>query len=286
MVMLNKIIFHITFFPFLIFSSICFAQDNIPELSHAVTYEDGVDVSEYLVSEKLDGVRAFWDGEHLISRQGNFFNAPEWFVADFPPVQLDGELWVARNRFEDVVSIVRKKTPVDSEWRNVKYMVFELPRTDGTFAERYDEMKSIAAKADVQHLRVIEQYSLSDSDALQQKLNEVVSAGGEGLMLHRADSLYVSGRTGDIVKVKKHYDAEATVLEHIPGKGKYTNMLGSLLVENEEGVVFKIGTGFSDAERADPPPIGTLITYKYMGKTERGVPRFASFLRVRSDLDI
>ncbi|HID83191.1 MAG TPA: DNA ligase [Chromatiales bacterium] len=260
------------------------ADTVTPALTLAKIYHEGIDVSQYWVSEKLDGVRAYWDGEKLMSREGNVFAAPEWFIENFPAYPLDGELWLGRNQFEQLVSIVRKQMPVESEWRNVRYMVFELPDETDTFTKRYSLLKQRLTQLNNPYLNVIKQYRLKDHAALMKNLEEVVQAGAEGLMLHRADAPYQTTRTDDLLKVKPYFDAEARVIAYLPGKGKYRNMMGALLVETEEGKRFKIGTGFSDAERENPPPIGSVVTYKYHGLTRKGVPRFASFLRVRNDI--
>jgi DNA ligase-1 len=100
-------------------------------------------------------------------------------------------------------------------------------------------------------------------------------------MLHRGSSLYVGKRNGDLLKLKPYEDAEAVVIKHLPGKGKFTNMMGAIIVEIPEGKQFKIGTGFTHKERYNPPEIGSTITYQYRGKSKNGIPRFASFLRIR-----
>jgi len=250
-------------------------------LMHANTYQEGVDISQYWASEKLDGVRAYWDGDHLLSRQGNIYPAPSWFTAGFPDRPLDGELWLARSTFEQLVSIVRTEDPNNQRWKQVKYMVFDLPGSDAVFAKRISMLKRLFSSLNNPYIHLIDQYRIKDHAALMEKLDKVTAAGGEGLMLHHGDAHYHAGRTGDLLKVKLYQDAEAHVLEHIPGKGKFTGMLGALLVKTEDGKQFRIGTGFSNVERKNPPPIGSLITYKYLGKTRNGIPRFASFLRIR-----
>lgn len=120
---------------------------------------------------------------------------------------------------------------------------------------------------------------MADDAALQRKLAEVVAAGGEGLMLHQAIAPEVSGRSPMLRKLKPLQDAEAVVVEHIPGKGRLADRLGALQVQTPDGKRFQVGTGFSDAQRAQPPAVGTRITYTYRGLTGQGVPRFASFLR-------
>ena len=240
-----------------------------------------IDPTPYLVSEKYDGVRGLWDGQTLRSRAGNVIAAPAWFLAKLPKQPLDGELWVGRGQFEKLSGYVRKAMPQDDEWRQIKYMVFELPDALGTFAERYEQLKRVVAQARFAQLVAVEQFRLADNAALQSKLKEIVKAGGEGLMLHRADALYVTGRNDALLKLKPLDDAEATVIGYVPGKGKYEGKMGALQVETADGKRFQIGTGFTDIVRANPPAIGTLVTYTYRGFTKNGLPRFTSYMRVR-----
>ena len=252
-----------------------------PPLLLAKPYTDDIDVRDYWVSEKLDGVRAYWDGRRLLSRRGNVFQAPAWFTEGFPPHPLDGELWLGRGAFEATVSAVRKQRPVAAEWRQLSYQVFELPGAAGDFSQRLARLERIVAAVNSPYLKLIPQQRFENQAALQRKLDEVVAGGGEGLMLHRADSLYQTGRGDALLKLKTYEDAEATVIAHLPGKGRNLGRLGALLVEMPDGKQFKIGSGFSDQERDNPPPIGALVTYKYYGLSRRGIPRFASFLRIR-----
>ena len=252
-----------------------------PPLLLAKPYTDDIDVRDYWVSEKLDGVRAYWDGRRLLSRRGNVFQAPAWFTEGFPPHPLDGELWLRRGAFEATVSAVRKQRPVAAEWRQLSYQVFELPGAAGHFTRRLARLERIVAAVNSPYLKLIPQQRLKDQAALQRKLDEVVAGGGEGLMLHRADSLYETGRGNALLKLKTYEDAEAVVIAHLPGKGRNLGRLGALLVEMPDGKQFKIGSGFSDQERENPPSVGALVTYKYYGLSRRGIPRFASFLRIR-----
>lgn len=252
-----------------------------PDVLLAHTAPANIDPAPYLVSEKFDGIRALWDGHALRTRAGNAIAAPAWFVEKLPKQPLDGELWLARGQFEKLVSVVRKATPQDDEWKQVKYLIFELPGAPGTFAQRYDEIKRLTAQAGFAQLIAVEQFRLANNAALKRKLDDIVRAGGEGLMLHRADAPYVTGRNDALLKLKPLDDAEATVIAHVPGKGKYQGKLGALHVETAEGKRFHIGTGFTDAQRTAPPPVGAQVTYTYRGLTKNGLPRFASFLRLR-----
>ena len=273
-------------FRVLVVCLVCWAawvRAEMPALLLAETYRGQVDVTQYLVSEKFDGVRAYWNGRQLISRGGNVIQAPQWFTAGLPVRQLDGELWLGAGRFEEMSGLARRALPDDDAWRQVSYLVFELPDGEGTFIERFSQLQALARSAGAPWLRVVEQTRVSSRMVLMRRLDAVISAGGEGLMLHRADAPYLTGRSDVLLKVKRWHDAEAVVVAHVPGKGKYRGALGALRVRAEDGREFLLGTGFTDRQRRSPPPVGSTVTYRYRELTARGIPRSASFWRVRAD---
>jgi DNA ligase-1 len=254
-----------------------------PEMLLAEVYAADVDVSQYWVSEKFDGVRVQWDGRALRFRGGGLVPAPAWFTANFPAVPLDGELWIARDRFDALSGTVRKIEPVDAEWRQVRYLIFELPGAAADFSERVRQMQTIVELAAVPWLQAVEQTRVADRDELMKRLDAVVRAGGEGLMLHRADAPYLTGRSDALLKLKPWQDAEAVVIGYTPGKGKYAGLTGALEMEMPDGRRFRIGSGLTDPLRRQPPPIGTRVTYRYQQLTKNGLPRFPRYLRVRED---
>ena len=260
------------------------AISKAPPVALANVYEEGVDLTAYWVSEKLDGIRGLWDGKTMFTRRGNRIAMPSWFVREFPATALDGELWIGRGRFEAVSGAVRREIPDDLAWREVRYMVFDLPGHPGPFDERLRVLQSLVERTDTPHLELIGQFRIASHGELMAELERVVALGGEGLMLRRADSRHRAGRSDDLLKVKPYEDAEAVVIAHLPGKGKFEGMLGSLLVETPAGRRFKLGTGFTDAERRDPPEPGATVTYRHRGRTANGTPRFASFVRVREGI--
>jgi len=254
-----------------------------PDIMLAKIYQQGIiDVSQYWVSEKLDGVRARWDGEQLLSRGGHVFAAPEWFTKNFPAIPLDGELWMGRKRYEDTSSVVRKHQPHEG-WRDVRFMVFDIPEHGGTFNDRVSAMKDLAAQVHSPYLAIIKQETFDTEEALKQRLQSVLNQSGEGLMLHKKTARYLSGRSQDLLKLKPYTDAEATVIGYRPGKGKYAGLVGSLKVRTDEGIVFYIGTGLSDKQRHHPPPLHSQITFRHQGFTKKGIPRFPIFLRIRNE---
>jgi DNA ligase-1 len=256
------------------------AQAAPPPLLLANDFDDAdVDVSRYWVSEKYDGVRAYWDGQRLITRAGNPIHAPAWFVRGWPAEPLDGELWAGRGQFEQVTATVRDLDPDDIAWRDIRFMVFDLPAHGGVFSARLETLRSVLAPLRIDWLRAVTQSRVADDLSLHRQLETVAAAGGEGLMLHRDDSLYRAERSDDLLKLKPHQDAEARVIAHVPGQGKYLGMLGALLVRTADGSQFRIGTGFTDAQRRNPPAVGSWITYSHDNVTARGIPRFARFLR-------
>lgn len=254
-----------------------------PSLMLAGKWRDRPDVAHYLVSEKLDGVRARWDGRRLISRAGYVIPAPAWFTHAWPQHALDGELWSSRGNFDTISAIVRRTPADDAQWRTLRFMAFDLPAHPGTFEQRFATMRELIHGTDHPYLAVIAQQRFTDSAALHAHLRRVVAAGGEGLMLHHQDNPYRSGRSEGLLKLKPFDDAEARVVGYIPGKGKYEGMVGALQMQADDGRRFRIGSGLNDAQRAHPPAIGSLVTYRYNGLTVHGLPRFARFLRIREE---
>jgi DNA ligase-1 len=263
----------------------------VPTTSHAGTrslmlanvYRPDVSLADYWVSEKYDGVRGYWDGQQLWTRNGHRIHAPAWFTAGWSSQPLDGELWAGRDRFTTASSTVAKDTPDDAAWRQMRYMVFDLPAHPGSFDERLPALARELSQHALPWLQAVAQRKMADDLALQTLMRDTVRAGGEGLVLHRGGSAYRGERSDDLLKLKEQLDAEATVIGHVPGKGKYEGQVGALLVQTTDGVKFRLGSGLRDAERASAPPVGSQVTYRYTGLHPNGAPRFASFLRVRED---
>lgn len=254
---------------------------DAPALLLAQNYSNKFDPSAYLVSEKLDGVRAVWDGTQLRFRSGRMIHAPAWFTAGFPKHPLDGELWMGRQSFERLSAAVRRGEAIDAEWKNITYQLYELPNGDGDFSARVQTLETSVKNSGVAWLHVLPQRRVADKAALKLMLDGIVHAGGEGLMLHRFDAQWQTGRSEILLKLKPQLDAEAEVIAHEPGQGKYKGMLGALMVVTPDGQRFRLGTGLSDEQRRNPPKIGSTITYRYRDLTSAGLPKFASFLRVR-----
>ncbi len=264
------------------------AAEVKPPLMLANVYSPSVALADYWVSEKYDGVRGYWDGQKLLTRGGQPINAPAWFTANWPKTPMDGELWAGRGQFQQAMSTVRQQSPNDAAWRSIRFMVFDLPADPGPFTERLSTLNNVVAKLAVPWVQAVAQNKVASHAALQSQLKQITKAGAEGLMLHRGSSLYKGVRNDDLLKVKTHDDAEAKVIAHIPGKGKYAGQMGALLVEipaadGKAAKRFKLGTGFTDAQRANPPAVGSQVTYRYRGLNDSGLPRFASFMRIRED---
>ena len=257
-----------------------------PDVLLAKVYDESKhgNIENYLVSEKFDGVRAIWTGDKFVTRKGNAINAPSWFTEALPQVWLDGELWIKRNNFARVSGIVRTKIPNNHDWQSVAYQVFDMPDPSIPFSARYQNYSQLVEELNLPHIKAVKQHSFNSLQSLTSYFKGVTTQGAEGVMLHLASAKYKSGRSDALLKLKPYLDAEAVVIEHLPGKGKYQGMLGAIKVKTSDGQEFKIGTGFSDVQRKSPPLIGSTVTYRYHGLTKNGLPRFASFLRVRESL--
>jgi DNA ligase-1 len=258
------------------------AAAEAPPLQHAEVYSGSETITGWLMSEKLDGIRGVWTGERLVTRKGRTIHAPVWFVANLPPFALDGELWRRREDFNFVQNTVLDDAPSEA-WREITYNIFEVPGAAGDFRTRLATAAAWFRRHPVAHVRLVEQIECRGPEHLQQFLNTIEALGGEGVMVKDPRPDFHAGRSPFMLKVKNFADMEGRVIAHNPGKGAFDGMLGSLTLRLDSGVVFNLGTGFTHSERRHPPPIGAVVTFKYQGLTQNGVPRFASFLRIRKD---
>ena len=250
-----------------------------PKLLLLQTYKDQ-NISGWVMSEKLDGIRAYWNGEILLSRSGRVIHAPQWFLKDYPPFAIDGELWSKRKDFENISSIVRDKHPGDG-WKQIKHYIFDVPNAHGDLHERLASLEHYLREHNTKSIKVLEQKRIDTKEEVFHYLHELEREGAEGLVVRDPKSAYVFGRTTKALKVKSFHDAECRVVEKIEGKGKYKGLLGSLLCELPNGIRFKIGSGFTQQERENPPTVGDIVTFKYKEFTKYHKPRFPVFLRVR-----
>lgn len=236
------------------------------------------DPTGWLMSEKLDGVRAVFDGKRLFTRNGNEIHAPQWFIDALPAMPLDGELWMGRGRFQETVGAVRKLVPNDDEWASITYQVFELPEADCKFSQVVNLSAESLHNNPV--ARVVQQHTCLGVAHLRAFCDTIVAEQGEGVMLRDPDSFYEPGRSEDLLKFKPVYTDEARVVGHEAGKGRNTGKCGALLCDYQ-GKVFRVGSGLNDELRENPPALGALITFQYGGLTDGGTPRFPTFVVVR-----
>ncbi|WP_416191439.1 DNA ligase [Neisseria sp. CCUG12390] len=264
----------IPIFTLLFISSRLFAAD----LLLAQEYTDQ-DIQGWAMSEKLDGVRAYWNGTQLISRQGYAFTPPAGYTRQFPPYPLDGELFSTRGQFEQISAAVRSAS---GDWQNIKLHVFDVPKAGGNLYQRLDVAKQWLQLYPAAPIAVIEQIPVENTRQAQDFLKQVEAQGGEGVMLRNPEQRYTGGRSSQLLKLKSQHDAECIVTRHYEGKGKNQGRLGAVGCRNQYGE-FRIGSGFKDAERDNPPPVGSTITYRYRGFTQKGTPKFATFVRIRDE---
>lgn len=246
----------------------------------ASKFDGTQDIKGWIMSEKLDGVRCLWDGETMRTRNGNLFYPPEFFVKDFPKdMILDGELFMDRGEFQKTVSVVRRQDKNDG-WKDIKYLIFDGPAIKGDFETRLKVLKKKLDGNKSEYLQLHKHEVCKDEEHLQKEMKRVVSLGGEGMMIRDPKSKYEHRRTKTMLKVKEFHDDEATVIDHEKGTGRLENLMGAIVVKNKSGKTFKIGSGFTDKERAKPPKKGTVVTYRYFELTKDGIPRFPTFMRI------
>ena len=254
-----------------------------PPLLLAHSWANDLDLTDWWMSEKLDGVRAFWDGKQFLSRQGNIFHAPDWFASGLPQTPLDGELWLDRKAFQRTVSIVRRQDKSD-HWKQIRYVVFDAPSLAEPFEARLEYVSDCIRAIGSQFFDTLEHTRCRNLDHLQKELARIEQLGGEGLMLRQPGSLYEAGRSVTLLKVKSFHDEDAVVVDYIKGKGRHKGRMGALVVRLQNATEFCVGTGFTDKQRENPPAIGSTITFRYQELSDGGVPRFPSFVRQRGDL--
>ena len=258
---------------FLVFISSLFSFDvQKPQIY------DQQDISGWVMSEKLDGIRGYWDGEELYTKNGNRINTPVDFTKNFPPFALDGELYSFRGDFENIQATILDKKP-SSYWTNITYNIFEAPNAQGDFLIRLNKVKKWFDEHPNRYVKIVEQKVCKDEEQLTLFLEKIVSLNGEGVIVKDPTLNYHTGRSPHILKVKKAQDMEGMVIGHNYRKDGRT--LKSLKIKLHNGVVFNLGGGFSDKQRLNPPKIGVKITFKFYNFTKNGKPKFASFLRIR-----
>ena len=255
------------------------AEEKAAPVLLAESWDGNLDPAGWWISEKLDGVRAYWDGKQLLSRLGNVLHAPDWFIKDLPKHPLDGELFLNRKSFQKTVAIVRRQDKSD-HWKQIKFLIFDAPGHGGKFEERLELIRALPAHT----YALAHPHELCKGIAhLKEELARIEALGGEGLMLRQPESKYAVGRSSTLLKVKSFKDDEAVVIEHQAGAGRHKGRMGALLVRLANGTEFSIGTGFSDKERESPPPVGSTVIFRYQELSDGGVPRFPSYHGLRED---
>jgi len=242
--------------------------------------ENEHEINGWYMSEKLDGIRAYWNGKELLSKNGNKIHAPTWFIKDFPKFELDGELWTKRDDFESIQNIVLDKTPSD-DWKKVTYNIFEVPNQKGDFDERLKVAIQWVKKYKNRYIRIIPQIKCKNKEHLEAYLQELINKKAEGVIIKNPHKEYFIGRNSNILKVKKFKDMEGEIIGFNYDVNK---RLKSLVLKLDNGINFNLGGGFKEKDRLNHKfKIGNIITFKYYGFTKYGKPKFASFLRVKNE---
>ncbi|HEB9341383.1 TPA: DNA ligase [Campylobacter coli] len=242
----------------------------------------------YLMSEKLDGIRGIWEAGKFKTRQDNPIHTPSYFTYNFPSFKLDGELWIARAKFDEVSALIRSDNLDSSLWKSVTYNVFDVPNaceefklTPCTLSNRLKVLERYLQQNPNPYIKIIKQIPIKDQEYLKEFYKDIIFNKGEGVVIRKDLAPYEKGRSKNALKLKPYEDAECKVIAYTEGKGKFQGKIGALLCQMPNDRVIKIGSGLKDKDRENPPKIGSIVTYKFNGLTKNSLPRFPVFLHIR-----
>jgi len=229
-------------------------------MMHGYDYDPNneINVEGWFMSEKLDGMRAYWDGKQFWSKNGVLINLPESFKA-LPSYPLDGELW---GGYEEtnvnylLKLICGKKKKVKIDWTAIKFCVFDAPDIDATYDKRHDFLRTNFTEYCNSNISLIPIQKCDGKNHLEKYLEEIINKGGEGIMIHHPDLLYRPGRTHNLLKVKKHFESVVTFL-NVKSDSYY------FLCEQENGAEAFVTC--TPAEYSSPPTFGTKLTVRHQG---------------------
>ena len=258
-------------------------QDSSFHLNDTINWS----IAPYYMSEKYDGVRAIYKDGVLKTRADTVIQVPKWFekalTSCSEDCSIEGELWLGRSKFDELSGLIRSQNPLDKRWNKVEFRVFDAPHIKGDFSVRKQWFETWVTTLEHKQIKSAGHQLIQNQKQLDEFYQIKVAQGGEGVMVINGASDYQTGRSNDLIKRKPLMDAEATVVGYTKGKGKYEGLMGALIVQDASGREFKIGTGFTVAQRTQPPKIGESITFAFNGFTKNGLPRFARFLRIRDE---
>src|SRR6185437_10219019 len=132
------------------------------------------------MSEKLDGVRGYWNGQSMISRHGKEIICPQWFIDQFPKnISLDGEFWLGRGTFELTHGILQSsKDSID--WKRVVYFVFDSPNSTKPYESRICDLDNLLQQSS-NNIQMVDITRCRGNNQIQQYLTNIVNIGGEGM---------------------------------------------------------------------------------------------------------
>jgi DNA ligase-1 len=270
----------------------------------AHSYTGQIDPTGWWFSEKYDGVRALWTGDRLIfGRNGTPIAAPQFFLDYLPEnIPLDGELYIRRDYFNETSGFVRKKTPIDQEWKQIRFMVFDLPTTEFMpYEKRLRRLKKTGLKPPIE---IVEPILIESQEHLKRMHQDLISKGAEGSMIRAPRSPYQNTRSHYLLKVKEQRDEDAIVIGWEVGHNRNHDRLGALQIKwnNPEEIQdkysieylpdmeFKVGAGFKDTDRchigdaSEVYPVGTLVKVAFNGLQKSGKPRYPMFKGIREPI--
>lgn len=167
---------------------------NSASLMHGTDYA-GQSLAGWWLAEKLDGWRMVWTGFEVRTRQGERYEAPEWFLAGLPSTPLDGELvTIGKTTCNAVTAAVQS-----GNWHRLEFRPFDVPSAGLPFEQAQEIISTLALPS---HVRPVEWRKVKSTEESARAAYGIQTGGGEGAMCRRSGSLYRAGRVSHLLKLK------------------------------------------------------------------------------------
>jgi len=239
-------------------------------------------------SPKIDGVRALYADGVFYSRTGHVYRGLDHIKqaldTSFGNVEVDGELIVPGLSFQKSCGLLRRAEDTPT----AVYNIFDMPSISDTLSHRLFVLHRAFVTIEQRSCIQLVPHNLVDTYAEVNRLYDAYRQQGyEGSVLKNAKAKYQKKRSMDWIKLKNLQSITLRVVDTLPGKGKYTDVVGKLVAELPNGDIVKVGSGLTDYDRhffnSKESIIGKLIEVEYHELTPDKSLREPRFKGIRDD---